>query len=102
VTSDRIDYQAGFFKALFFKIQNTPKLNQLNHQAREQLHPFGQGPYQPHLSLLYGDITVKEKNQIIAELALPVQPILLDKLKLVKGHKNTTQWQVIKEWDLED
>jgi len=95
-----LDYQEGFFKALFLNVQNTPALDQLNQQARMRLNPFGQGVYEPHLSLLYGDITVEEKNQIIAQLTLPFQTITFDRLKLVQGHSDVTQWRVVKTWSL--
>jgi len=100
VTMKDIYYTHGFFTVLFLNIQNTPKIDQLNTQAREHLKPFGQGPYHPHLSLLYGDITSQEKERIIANLTLLPRIITLDKLKLVKGHSDVTQWQVIREWSL--
>jgi len=96
-----IDYTHGFFTALFLNIPNTPAIDQLHTQAREHLKPFGQGPYHPHLSLLYGNITVQEKERIIANLNLSPQTITLDKLKLVKGHSDVTQWRVIREWPLQ-
>jgi len=101
VTTKGIDYARGFFTALFLNIQNTPEIDQLNTQVREYLKPFGQGPYHPHLSLLYGDITSQEKERIIAGLNLAGQTITLDKLKLVKGHSDVAQWQVIGEWGLQ-
>jgi len=101
VTTKGINYMHGFFTALFLNIQNTPEIDQLNTQAREFLTPFGQGSYHPHLSLLYGDITSQEKKRIFADLNLAPQTITLDKLKLIKGHSNVAQWQVIGEWSLQ-
>ena len=100
VAAKGIDYTHGFLTALFLKIQNTPAIDQLNMQAREHLAPFGQGPYHPHLSLLYGDITSQEKEHIIAGFNLVLQTITFNKLKLIKGHSDVTQWQGIGEWDL--
>lgn len=101
VTTKGIDYIHGFFTALILNIQNTPEIDQLNTQAREHLKPFGQGPYHPHLSLLYGDITSQEKERIIAGLNLAGQAITLDKLKLVCGHLDVEQWRVVGEWSLQ-
>ncbi len=101
VTMEGIDYTHGFLTALFLNIQNTLKIDQFNTQARKHLKPFGQGPYHPHLSLLYGDITSQEKKRIIASLNLLPRTITLDKLKLVQGHSNVTQWRVIREWSLQ-
>ena len=101
VSMQGIDYTRGFFTALFLNIPNTPEIDQLNTQAREHLNPFGQGPYHPHLSLLYGDITSQEKERIIADLHFSKQTITLDRLALVKGHSDATQWRVIREWSLQ-
>lgn len=101
LTMKGIDYIHGFFTALFLNIQNTPEIDQLNTQARKHLKPLGQGLYHPHLSLLYGDITSQEKERIIANLNLSSKTITLDKLKLVKGHSDVTQWRAIREWSLQ-
>jgi len=100
VTTEGIDYIHGFFTSLHLNIQNTPEIDQFNAEARQHLKPFGQGPYHPHLSLLYGDITSQDRKHIIADLNCTGQTILFNKLKLVKGHSDVSQWQVIKEWDL--
>jgi len=101
VTINGIDYMHGFFTALVFNIQNTPEIDLFNAQTREHLNPFDQGPYHPHLSLLYGDITEEEKEHIIANLNLLPRTITLDKLKLVKGHSEIERWRVIREWSLQ-
>ena len=95
-----LDYQEGFFKALFINIQKTPELIQLNKDASAYLNPFGQTEYLPHLSLLYGKITIKEKNEIISQLTLPFKALQFDKLKLIKGNSDVKKWCVIKTWDL--
>ena len=100
VTTKGVDYIRGFFTSLLLNIQNTPEIDQLNAQARQYLTPFGQGPHHPHLSLLYGDITSQEQKRIIADLNCAGQTILLNKLKLVRGHSDVSQWRVIKEWSL--
>jgi len=100
VTTKGMDYIRGFFTSLLLNIQNTPAIDQFNAQARQYLTPFGQGPYHPHLSLLYGDITSQEQKRIIAGLNCAGQTILLNKLKLVKGHSDVSQWRVIREWSL--
>jgi len=99
-TTTDIDYVHGFFTALYLNIQNTLAIDQLNAQARQCLAPFGQGPYHPHLSLLYGDITSQERERIIADLNCTGQTILFNKLKLVRGHSDVSQWRVIREWSL--
>lgn len=102
VVPEGIDYAQGMLTALYLKIHNTPAIDQLNAQAREDLQPLDQDPYHPHLSLLYGDIMDYEKKRIVTELNLSFKTITLDKLKLVKGHSDVTQWCVIKEWPLNE
>jgi len=96
VTTKDIDYRHGFFTSFLLNIQNTPEIDQFNEQARQHLTPFGQGPYHPHLSLLYGDITSQEQKRIIADLNCTGQTILLNTLKLVRGDSDVSQWQVIR------
>jgi len=100
VTLNDIDYTHGFFNALFIKIHNTPEIDQLNKQTRNYLRPFDQGHYHPHLSLLYGNITKEEKKHIISKLNISSKKIILDKLNLVRGNADVTQWRNIKEWSL--
>jgi len=100
VTIKDIDYIRGIFTSLLLNVQNTPEIDQLNAQARQHLTPFGQGPYHPHLSLIYGNITSQERKHIIADLNCVGQTILLNKLRLVVGHSDVSQWRVIKEWSL--
>ena len=100
VTAKNIDYAHGFLTALFLNIQNNPAIDQINAQGCEHLKPFGQDPYRPHLSLLYGDITSQEKKRIIADLNLAGKVITFDKIKLIKGHSDVEQWRIIREWGL--
>lgn len=100
VNTKDIKYTQGFLKALFLNIANTPAINEFNAQAVEHFKPLSHGPFQPHMSLLYGDITPDEKERIIAELNFLPRTITFDKLKLIKGHPDVTQWQVIREWSL--
>jgi len=101
VTTKDIDYRRGFFTSLLLNIQKTPEIDRLNAQARKHLTPFGQGPYHPHLSVLYGDITSEEQKRIIAGLNCAGQTILFNSLKLVVGHADVSQWRVIGEWSLD-
>ena len=100
VISKGMDYKRGFFTALFLNIQRSSEIDRLNTQARQDLTPFGQGPYHPHLSLLYGNITSQEQERIVADHNYAGQTILLNKLKLIKGHSDVSQWRVIREWSL--
>lgn len=97
---DGMDYTHGFFTALFIRTEITPEFVELNTRARALLKPFGQGSYEPHLSLLYGEITVEEKERIIEELNHLPKSITLDRLQLVEGNQDVTRWRVVKEWPL--
>ncbi|MFT7538709.1 MAG: 2'-5' RNA ligase [Lysobacterales bacterium] len=95
-----IEYTHGFFTALYIKTSLPEKLTLMHKQAMRDLNPKHQIQYIPHLSLLYGNISSDEKENIISAFPLTSQEITIDSLKLVKGNADVTQWKIIDEWPL--
>lgn len=63
----RIGYTDSFFRALFYRATQTSYVREANRKARE-IFDIKDGPYMPHLSILYGNIPLEEKKRIISGL----------------------------------
>lgn len=62
------DHGEAYFRCVFVEIERTPELLAAHERAREQLGGHD-APFHPHLSLLYGDFSVREKETVVAEVA---------------------------------
>jgi 2'-5' RNA ligase len=63
----RVGYTDQYFRTLFYRVKQTRAVKQANENAR-RIFGINDGPYLPHLSLLYGSIPLEEKRKIISEI----------------------------------
>lgn len=88
-----------YFRALYLKAQRSNILQLLNERANLVFkRPIDSG-YMPHLSLLYGDLTEGEKQQIIGglNLKLPDQ-FVIDGLHLWQTEGEVRDWKQVSEY----
>ena len=102
LTFNEIDYTHGFFTALFLRAERTAEVNNFNQHARDLLKPLGQGEYDPHMSLCYGELNEEIKQKIITKLNFSKVTMTFDKLKLVRGHSDVHQWEEVNTWHLSE
>ncbi len=62
------EHGEGYFRCVFVEIQLTPDLQAARERAQELLGGHDAG-FHPHVSLLYGDFSVREKEALVAEVA---------------------------------
>ncbi len=60
----RAGYQNTFYQSLFVHVKKSETLNEVHKKAQRLFNDNGEG-YMPHLSLLYGDLTQKEKERLL-------------------------------------
>ena len=64
----KADYLDEYFKCLFIRAEKTKELIRANNIAREAFNFKPDPEYMPHLSLMYGDLSSKTKEEILADL----------------------------------
>ena len=64
----KADYLDEYFKCLFIRAEKTKELIRANNIAREAFNSKPDPEYMPHLSLMYGDLSSKTKEEILADL----------------------------------
>lgn len=62
------DYFDEYFKCLFIRAQKSKEAIEANNIAREVFNLKPDPEYMPHLSLMYGDLGLKTKEEILANL----------------------------------
>lgn len=63
-----IDYSAEYYRAITVRAELTESLSQARRRAVERCSDQPEAPYQPHLSLLYGDQADRKKRDLIDAL----------------------------------
>ncbi len=99
----RIEYLDEEFCCLFLRVVETDEVMSANQMAR---HVFGRehdSPYVPHLSLMYGDVPVEIKQQIIHELdgGLSLR-FDVDRLHVFSTTLPTDRWSRLESFPLHD
>jgi hypothetical protein len=94
-------FRRKYFQALFLPVQPTHSI--LN-SRRLAARIFGTraAPYMPHLSLLYGQLLIREKRRIIETLHRTVRrPFTVDAVHLLRADsRRPAGWIEIAEFDL--
>lgn len=93
-----IGYKENYFQSLFLVVENTDELNSLK-KAIDEKTGFASKEYFPHISLFYGSANEDLKKNLCRELVIPNE-IYLEKISLVKIHKNIEQWETFETFYL--
>ena len=93
-----IGYKENYFQSLFLVVENTDELNSLK-KAIDEKTGFASKEYFPHISLFYGSANEDLKKNLCRELVIPNE-IYLEKISLVRIHKNIEQWETFETFYL--
>ena len=94
--------QTGFiFKSLFIQISPNLQLTSMVETVTQRIQPPSDFQLDPHLSLMYADLSQQQKQAIIDDLTLDFDEIIFDSLKLVTPNPLTQDWGDIAGWQIE-
>ncbi|HET6527591.1 MAG TPA: hypothetical protein VFG39_02455, partial [Balneolaceae bacterium] len=80
-------------RSLFIHVQKTKKLMELRDMAIRFFDGSNDEPFMPHLSLLYGDLPIKEKGKILNNIGREFyENIEIKSLVLMKTSGEPSQW----------
>ena len=93
-----IGYKENYFQSLFLVVENSDELNSLKKSIDVETGVASK-EYFPHVSLFYGSANEDLKKNLCRDLVIPNE-IYMEKISLVKIHKNIEQWETFKTFYL--
>jgi 2'-5' RNA ligase len=91
---------SAFFQTLFVEFAPHPGLSVLAERLRQELDPLSLRPFHPHLSLLYHEMPLSEKEALRAELKWEAQAIRFDEMGVVFPPQGEHGWEDIAAWEI--
>jgi putative hydrolase of the HAD superfamily len=95
-----------YFKTLFLDFGEDASLRSIHERFRDNCGVSSGYELHPHLSLVYADIPLAEKEILAKEVALPRREFSFDRVKLVtpgnsiEGWRDTISWETLLELEL--
>jgi 2'-5' RNA ligase len=96
---DDIHYLNEFFRSLFIKIKYNKDLVASRKAASKELG-FIEEYYLPHLSLIYGDYTIKQKEKMISSFGSVSDSFEVNNIYLAHNDELNLKWRVIMSFPL--
>jgi len=94
----KINFSEDFFKTLFLQFESSNQLNSLYQRAKSTLTKTRSKVFFPHISLLYKNMHIKEKEKLSQSITLTLTQVCLNQIKIVTPKKNDTDWYDIENW----
>lgn len=98
---DQLLYSAEFTKTLFVQFHPDPRLSQLSETIRMKVSQPSDYVLNPHLSLIYGQMSQETQQQLISKLRIPQSQVCFDQIraiatpKLVRTRQDVESWQEV-------
>lgn len=91
----------AIFKSLFIQFLADNNLFDMVNHIEQHLNPPENFHLDPHLSLMYADLSDSQKQTMIDNLTVNLATIVFDSLKLVTPNPVTQDWGDIVGWQIE-
>jgi putative hydrolase of the HAD superfamily len=97
----RIGCREEYFRSLFIEFDEDPVLSEIRDRIKAAITCETEHVPFPHLSLLYCDGPLRDKEALAKQVALDRRMITFDELKIVtpgnlkEGWRDTAQWQTL-------
>ncbi len=101
LTLERLDIEDVYFRALYFKIKETKKMNMYHTLARQVFEMEDNDIYVPHLSILYGNYLRAKTEKIVETLVIPSEPFFfVNRIHLYRTNGDVADWRKLGEFEL--
>lgn len=92
-----VDMEQAYFRALYMHVEGQ-EIKNVHQKASELFRMQDEGEYVPHMSLLYGNYTEVQKQEVASTLEMPFgSSFLVNRLHLYKTAGETSNWAKIAE-----
>ena len=93
-------FKQEMFKSFYISIKNSRYLEEFRKKIYELNNCNFDNNYSPHISLSYGNHSIKEKKILIAKLPKFDKLIKISKIALVEVDEEINLWKIIESYDL--
>jgi hypothetical protein len=100
---DRLDYSEKFTKTLFVQFAPNTQLERVTEDFRRASTSPSDYELNPHLSLIYKEMTTEMKRQLATSIVLPFEEAMFDTVKAIispgeiQSRKDVEAWRVVAE-----
>jgi len=96
VTMSGLNYSNNIWKTVFIKLEKSSELIALQKRVVGQSSPVQPYEFLPHLSLIYKEMTVELKEEIIRKLVVR-NLYKMDKITAMRTRLDVTKWEKVAE-----
>lgn len=99
VHCSNMDWSDDYFRCLYIKVKKEPALVALYEQARKLIPNEKKRDFEPHISLMYGKLAHKAKQELAIKLKKEYpEHLLIDSLSLYRCSGPPESWRLLKEY----
>lgn len=96
-----VSVSTTYFQCVFARVKPTLELLQVHQLVRSALRHSDLSMYVPHMSLVYGNISLEQRFKIAQEIKLPVTKFIADRISAINaGSLNPKTWKQIAAFKL--
>lgn len=96
VTMSGLNYSNNIWKTVFIELEKSPEIIQIQQRITNHFSPVPPYEFLPHISLIYKEMTVELKEEIIRKLTVR-NSYKMDKIIAMKTGPNVEQWEKVAE-----
>ncbi|HEY9605324.1 MAG TPA: 2'-5' RNA ligase family protein [Allocoleopsis sp.] len=97
---DRILYSPEFTKTLFVQFQPNSILSQISHSLQSNSKHPSDYTLNPHLSLIYQQMSEETKKKLATSLTLPKSEVIFDEVMAISSPERTQTREDVESWQV--
>ena len=97
---DGYNFKQEIYKSFYIQIKQSSHLKELRRNICELNNFDLENDYLPHVSLTYGDHSIKVKKELISKLPVLNKPIIMSRIALVEVCADINLWKILESFDL--
>ncbi len=95
LTLGAVDFSNTYFQCLFARIQTTATLMNAFDVTARMFDRDPQQFYMPHLSLVYGNFTMVDREKMAAVVTVPQVSFWVNQIEIIKSAPHPRDWQTV-------
>lgn len=96
----KVEFSTTYFQCVFVRINTNAPLMNLHVQAQKLFGGRKDYVFMPHISLVYGNFSIPEREKITGEITLPQLSFIAKTLRIIPNLPNPKDWQPLAEINL--
>lgn len=93
-----VSYTENIFKSLYIDFDNNFKLERISQAINRELKYPMHYSLQPHLSLMYKEMSPLDKEEIIKQIGLNITYVKFNRFRIITPTNTTQGWTDISKW----